>query len=738
MKKLFALLLLIPTLVFAGQTNNPGGGASGSNTAILNLSTTTVGSISGVVSQYFNAAYELYLITQGMNVDPRYYGAICNTNYADNRYPNYGYVTTTAGSPVISISGYTFQNCLASPATLCDIGKVISINDGTSTSPVPTYILSVNTGANTATLGANMPNSTTTGQAVWGGYPPYPSSNPADGADDTNGIHNASTLSAIFHGGKVVLPTNCLVHNLVLSSGTKLEGNNGGNYYGYNNSRTATTLFVLANGYNSDSLTGININGANGIHLKDFTLFCNTFPYLGFQGIALAGVGMASTGGTAGSSEGVVLDHIGIAYCPVGLGFPYGHNQTVTFTGYISGTSLTVTAITSKNFLVSFAGFDWLNVGRAINTATFNGQITGTQLTVNSISFGAVGVGTNITGTGVGNGVFITALGTGTGGTGTYTLGQNFGSPINAETMNGYGSITSGPTAGGAGSYTLSSNQTIGSAGSPVTFTSGADIQGAIFGSSRFSEYVNNGIGMNGDFSDWSDVSSAFTGNFSFGAFLGPNTSSAGTTASRFIGTRFEEGGVGLGLGDGSFYNNFDGCQWQFNQGYSIETFNGWGRVNITGGLMQGGGVGNASGHQAYIGLNGTSATGSMHLSNVDFYQPNYVYGGNTQYIFDMLTTGADNPDIELNGGIFSNCCSSSIYNAAFGASMPSKYRQVGSGILNFDTSQNYTVATLPTGFKGAKVFVTDAVACAFQTTPTGGGAVFCPVIYNGTAWVAD
>lgn len=47
-----------------------------------------------------------------------------------------------------------------------------------------------------------------------------------------------------------------------------------------------------------------------------------------------------------------------------------------------------------------------------------------------------------------------------------------------------------------------------------------------------------------------------------------------------------------------------------------------------------------------------------------------------------------------------------------------------------------YTVATLPKGSKGLRAFVTDAAGPTFLTAPTGGGAVFAPVLFNGTAWV--
>ena len=48
-----------------------------------------------------------------------------------------------------------------------------------------------------------------------------------------------------------------------------------------------------------------------------------------------------------------------------------------------------------------------------------------------------------------------------------------------------------------------------------------------------------------------------------------------------------------------------------------------------------------------------------------------------------------------------------------------------------------YTVATLPAGVLGARTYVTDATSPTFLGTLTGGGAVRCPVFYNGTAWVA-
>lgn len=52
---------------------------------------------------------------------------------------------------------------------------------------------------------------------------------------------------------------------------------------------------------------------------------------------------------------------------------------------------------------------------------------------------------------------------------------------------------------------------------------------------------------------------------------------------------------------------------------------------------------------------------------------------------------------------------------------------------------QGYTVATLPgSPGTGAMAYVTDAVACTFLASITGGSSTFCPVIYNGSGWVGE
>lgn len=51
--------------------------------------------------------------------------------------------------------------------------------------------------------------------------------------------------------------------------------------------------------------------------------------------------------------------------------------------------------------------------------------------------------------------------------------------------------------------------------------------------------------------------------------------------------------------------------------------------------------------------------------------------------------------------------------------------------------STGYVVNALPASpGAGARAHVTDAVACTLLGALTGGGSTFCPVVFNGTAWV--
>lgn len=84
---------------------------------------------------------------------------------------------------------------------------------------------------------------------------------------------------------------------------------------------------------------------------------------------------------------------------------------------YYSGTASSLDDL--RTALITHAVSDgWADSG----VTSFTGSISGTTLTVTAISNGSIQIGEVISGSGVTSGTKVTALGTGTGGTGTYTV----------------------------------------------------------------------------------------------------------------------------------------------------------------------------------------------------------------------------------------------------------------------------------------------------------------------------
>jgi len=127
--------------------------------------------------------------------------------------------------------------------------------------------------------------------------------------------------------------------------------------------------------------------------------------------------------------------------------------SSAVFTGSISGTTLTVTAITNGTIAAGQSLFGvgvtnetvitalgsgsggigtyTINLSQTVGSRQMNstavaakvtGSISGTTLTVSAVTSGTLYVGQTIQGTGVTALTIITALGTGSGGTGTYTV----------------------------------------------------------------------------------------------------------------------------------------------------------------------------------------------------------------------------------------------------------------------------------------------------------------------------
>lgn len=121
---------------------------------------------------------------------------------------------------------------------------------------------------------------------------------------------------------------------------------------------------------------------------------------------------------------------------------------TAVFRGSISGTTLTIASVSSgtiaigqqvlgigvanETVITGGSGTSWtVNISQTVAAesmssvtvgAVFTGAITGTTLTVASVASGTLYVGQTVQGAGVTPNTMITALGTGTGGAGTYTV----------------------------------------------------------------------------------------------------------------------------------------------------------------------------------------------------------------------------------------------------------------------------------------------------------------------------
>ena len=159
-----------------------------------------------------------------------------------------------------------------------------------------------------------------------------------------------------------------------------------------------------------------------------------------------------------------------------------GQNNVSSFTGSISGNTLTVTASASGNIKAN----QTLKGAGITGTASFVGSASGTTLTVTAVNSGTVTVGQTIVGTSIPPNTTITALGTGTGGAGTYTLSGNAGTPSEtiiapATYITGLGTGT-----GGVGTYTVNNSQAVASESMSTSSqadigTTGAATQGRLF-----------------------------------------------------------------------------------------------------------------------------------------------------------------------------------------------------------------------------------------------------------------
>jgi hypothetical protein len=220
---------------------------------------------------------------------------------------------------------------------------------------------------------------------------------------------------------------------------------------------------------------------------------------------------------------------------------------SVTAGSFVVGTEYSIASFGTTNFNSIGAPFSAVVTG-SVNTASVGvvtGSISGTTLTVSAVTSGTLAVGNNISGTGITAGTTITSLGTGTGGTGTYIVSASqtvasttvtarssttltvssvtSGALAVGQLISGAG-VTSGTTitailtgSGGVGTYTISASQTVASTtvsamqiGTPFTAT---DV-GAGTGTATINVWASGasdgGVGYN---QTWQDVTGSRAAN---------------------------------------------------------------------------------------------------------------------------------------------------------------------------------------------------------------------------------
>lgn len=116
-----------------------------------------------------------------------------------------------------------------------------------------------------------------------------------------------------------------------------------------------------------------------------------------------------------GTFSGNILTVTGITEGAVAQG------QYLSGPGITPGTKI-VQSITGAGGNVNEQGTYQLNIFQATQNPVFTGSISGTTLTVTAVTSGNVGIGSVISGTGITVGTTITGLISGTGSTGTYTV----------------------------------------------------------------------------------------------------------------------------------------------------------------------------------------------------------------------------------------------------------------------------------------------------------------------------
>lgn len=134
-------------------------------------------------------------------------------------------------------------------------------------------------------------------------------------------------------------------------------------------------------------------------------------------------------------------------------------------------TATDYTALTTGTLPEALAGHTdgWALDGAPSGEASFTGSISGNTLTVSAVASGSLEVGCGVSGAGVAPGTVITALGTGSGGTGTYTVNNT--QNVASGALSSGGCFTS---IGGTRRLAVFGGVTVSGVAHPVTRAGGA------------------------------------------------------------------------------------------------------------------------------------------------------------------------------------------------------------------------------------------------------------------------
>jgi hypothetical protein len=314
--------------------------------------------------------------------------------------------------------------------------------------------------------------------------------------NDGNGTYTNGTYTAVpLTGGTgtsaqatVVVTGGSITNVLITTAGTGYtvgdllsasSASIGGTGTGFSMLLTANTVFTGGSntlwqfdiGYDSSGGSTSNLIAHPGQNLAAIDSTVNTKPLIGpFPGTALAPVGVFTATAYLNGSTMIVN----------GANYLIGNGQTVSGTGITAGTTIANTNL--------------------VTDVSITGYMTGTTLTVTVANSGSLAVGQTLIG-GPGVGVLpnttITALGTGIGGIGTYTIN-------NSQTVGSSGT----PVAfSGSATTTLTTSAAMTTGAVTVTFDNNISVSGGVVMLHPYLfVYGNNGLIQNcaaGDFANW-------------------------------------------------------------------------------------------------------------------------------------------------------------------------------------------------------------------------------------------